>query len=1729
MRDTEIHERQSHETGGGRAGGGFANFSSSFLYHFNQISGSSNSRAALWASGGLSLKSSSPSCCKNYVDPGQAPGVGSGEAAPRDVTGKRAHDEARVNIQKACAYPTFDTSIKAEGGPTVASGTCDTGVPNYKGSGTLLRGLIFNPIDQAGASTEKVRRRFPDIEGVVPRLSEEGSGSGARTDGSSHGGGAAVPSSGFAGKLDGYRSQMSALTGDYASYGGDASEADGTCGDLAGLEAQDADSPQFEIWRSAGEPAEPHTVARPLKLRRLQHGSQGVSAGELQQREVQDTCAAEVEQEPGCALEPDLDMPAPGDGGAPSGPASADMFAWQASAHRRMAAAAAAQEHSPFFAASVAAGHADEAYRSALEAEGGSEQGLAAAAGYSSYQRTFVAPTQGDQGLMRHKLASQRLTPARMLTAPLLTPLGKSPVAPASAATTASPCASDRSAASVDFNEYLMNLSARQGAAAVCQDKKRRRCVASRFDLVASEELLALLEGCRRTLPLAKWADESAIFSALAAAITARQKCTGVGAAGGGRPVGRDLGCEAAGGGVHPLEEIRCHNMREESSHTGASRGAFKEGGLSSGSSSKQEMEKNLRIGSAQICVLQRFEKSTRKLAAKWLAWLLKMVRKSAQRPRSLQHLLFSAACVILPRMARSLQDARAAGVPKELSGTVDYVLCAFEKSKACFSAIQWDFLRARISDCRRQWQRATSARAATSAKDQATAPGEKASTASQASQGRSAAQYASADATAGGGPAVPDVSLRGEELDYRSIGAQDLSAAMQIKQQHQHGTGGSSAEVPANKELGLAVDASGDALESSIKSMVEQAMREKLRSAEEERRSIVRGKNKQGHREAIGRAGVVLSLSCPLARQRIQVPARTASCLHRACFDLQVFLKRQVLSPAFTAPGSSAPGASTASQVSPWLCPICGVEATWQSLVVDGFILSILTGSPKSTLAVRVFSDASWLPVGNPSRQASGAARWQPGNALEAPMQSFHEHGGSDRRPRATPGRSAGGPGGAMYPCYSSASMRESARSARALSGGSSQWGSSAQEEGYSGQAAGREARLMEGEERARPCSRTEVRGSYQVEYASLGARPWPGTDPSARPGPGLRLARGAEAGSSGMDRCFETFQARLRCERNPRSPAGGAPSSESPRPPLSPLGVTADSSQKASQAATAALRRKPGEAVQAWSSELRGACDSGAATPSSADVDAPMEDSWQREGLQRGVGQGAVPFYTLLEIPARSAGVAAADATKLGESDADLHAAPGVSGPEVGAGGGVWSRRRTTAAAAAEECARAAGQAPAAYRAVAPSSQPEAAAEVKRDCAGAGAGAGASSIGLPASAAKEVGVGCGSWADDLAVPSVASKFEYAPYGGRGGGGGATEAANAPRGYLAFPGPRNGAQEIRGRANEGAAPVAPTRSHDFQQEWFGLTSRWNSRGEDRRTAGVGMDSGAAARGERAEGLRGGEGRGSVPATAAVTPVMRFEYSSSGPLPFSPARGGTSCWVGRGRPGEAGGGGAESSGADASDSLQQGEGMGLIMTSKLAPAGDLMEEQTGAAGAAELQQVPGKAEGPSALHVVSKQSFQQWKQGLELGLGSGSGLGFNFQRFANSPTGGRLNRAQGMFLRPRSVPGGRHEPAALVPVQDGGSNGSPHHGSCPVSRGGMRDAFTLNEGGARFYGTSSPGDHAMPGSPVPHNSSENCVEGVAGATLGSPVLNAGSGDRAGVKPTSRMKMMASKG
>jgi hypothetical protein len=98
----------------------------------------------------------------------------------------------------------------------------------------------------------------------------------------------------------------------------------------------------------------------------------------------------------------------------------------------------------------------------------------------------------------------------------------------------------------------------------------------------------------------------------------------------------------------------------------------------------------------------------------------------------------------------------------------------------------------------------------------------------------------------------------------------------------------------------------------------------------------------------------ISIGLMDPFTAKIFDVPVRGKTCLHRECFDLETFLA--------TRKSKRRDGPTMPDE---WRCPICGLDARPQSLVVDEFLQHVRTSLEDThqleARAILVKQDGSW------------------------------------------------------------------------------------------------------------------------------------------------------------------------------------------------------------------------------------------------------------------------------------------------------------------------------------------------------------------------------------------------------------------------------------------------------------------------------------------------------------------------------------------------------------------------------------------------------------------------------------------------------------------------------------------------------------------------------------------------------------------------------------------------
>ena len=98
------------------------------------------------------------------------------------------------------------------------------------------------------------------------------------------------------------------------------------------------------------------------------------------------------------------------------------------------------------------------------------------------------------------------------------------------------------------------------------------------------------------------------------------------------------------------------------------------------------------------------------------------------------------------------------------------------------------------------------------------------------------------------------------------------------------------------------------------------------------------------------------IDLADPFSTRIFEIPVRGNSCLHRECFDLEIFLLSR---------NSKSKRPNQPSMIDVWKCPLCGKDARPYSLQVDEFLVGVraelAAQDNLETKAILISADGSW------------------------------------------------------------------------------------------------------------------------------------------------------------------------------------------------------------------------------------------------------------------------------------------------------------------------------------------------------------------------------------------------------------------------------------------------------------------------------------------------------------------------------------------------------------------------------------------------------------------------------------------------------------------------------------------------------------------------------------------------------------------------------------------------
>ncbi|KAI9771129.1 MAG: hypothetical protein M1840_002480 [Geoglossum simile] len=102
----------------------------------------------------------------------------------------------------------------------------------------------------------------------------------------------------------------------------------------------------------------------------------------------------------------------------------------------------------------------------------------------------------------------------------------------------------------------------------------------------------------------------------------------------------------------------------------------------------------------------------------------------------------------------------------------------------------------------------------------------------------------------------------------------------------------------------------------------------------------------------------LIINISDPFSARVFNVPARSRSCLHRECFDLETFLATRASKPKRP---------TEPCMIDEWKCPLCASDARPHRLLIDGFMFDVKRELDMRCLgevrAIIVDKDGKWEP----------------------------------------------------------------------------------------------------------------------------------------------------------------------------------------------------------------------------------------------------------------------------------------------------------------------------------------------------------------------------------------------------------------------------------------------------------------------------------------------------------------------------------------------------------------------------------------------------------------------------------------------------------------------------------------------------------------------------------------------------------------------------------------------
>ncbi|XP_075922974.1 E3 SUMO-protein ligase PIAS2-like isoform X2 [Petromyzon marinus] len=108
--------------------------------------------------------------------------------------------------------------------------------------------------------------------------------------------------------------------------------------------------------------------------------------------------------------------------------------------------------------------------------------------------------------------------------------------------------------------------------------------------------------------------------------------------------------------------------------------------------------------------------------------------------------------------------------------------------------------------------------------------------------------------------------------------------------------------------------------------------------------RALIKEKLTADPDSEIATTSLRVSLLCPLGKMRLTIPCRALTCTHLQCFDAALYIQMNEKKPT-------------------WVCPVCDKKAPYDSLIIDGLFMEILS-SCTDVDEIKFREDGSWSPM---------------------------------------------------------------------------------------------------------------------------------------------------------------------------------------------------------------------------------------------------------------------------------------------------------------------------------------------------------------------------------------------------------------------------------------------------------------------------------------------------------------------------------------------------------------------------------------------------------------------------------------------------------------------------------------------------------------------------------------------------------------------------------------------